>query len=86
MCKQTRTKDHTICDIELGNNPDKALNGSAENGITLLNKKADALFELGNYTGAIKYYDKALKIASASTSAREGKIHTLLALNNSTKR
>ena len=21
MCKQTRTKDHTICDIELGNNP-----------------------------------------------------------------
>ena len=22
MCKQTRTKDHTICDIELGNNPD----------------------------------------------------------------
>jgi NAD(P)-dependent dehydrogenase (short-subunit alcohol dehydrogenase family) len=21
MCKQTRTKDHAICDIELGNNP-----------------------------------------------------------------
>ena len=23
MCKQTRTKDHTICDIELGNNPQR---------------------------------------------------------------
>ena len=25
MCKQTRTKDHTICDIELGNNPNVVL-------------------------------------------------------------
>ena len=25
MCKQTRTKDHTICDIELGNNPRKQI-------------------------------------------------------------
>jgi hypothetical protein len=23
MCKQTRTKAHTICDTELGNNPDQ---------------------------------------------------------------
>ena len=26
MCKQTRTKDHAICDIELGNNPDTLFN------------------------------------------------------------
>jgi tetratricopeptide (TPR) repeat protein len=52
--------------------------------VDALTRKARALYGLANYTGAIKYYDKALAIDQKYLSALDGKGASLLYLGNYT--
>ena len=51
---------------------------------TSLDKKADDLYDGGNYTGSMFYYTKALTINPNDTNALNGKGYALSNLNNST--
>ena len=46
--------------ISCSNSDESATN--SQSIVKMLNSKGDALYDVGNYTEAIKYYDKVLEI------------------------
>src|SRR5215467_1138433 len=64
--------------------PELFVHTKAENNVTISVKKGEALYDLGNYTGAILYYDKALAINPHNIDALNSKGWALDSLGNHT--
>jgi peptidyl-Lys metalloendopeptidase len=71
MCKQTRTKYHTICDIELGNNPTKRI------------KLKSNLISNNCMSGSSSNITVNLKLNSRQYKAKDKQILTFTLSNNS---